>query len=239
MNKYAKHPEKTPLEKRYSRVRSLISTACDKMKVEPIIIGKENIPEGTACFFGNHLSAGGTLTYFKVFEKPFSFIAKEEVKEMPFVGKMFASSDGLFLDRKDLKQELRVMMKVQEKLSNNVCNVYIFPEGTRNRDNLRHTLEFHKGTFRSAMKAGVPICPVVNYGGFRILSLKQNHSRYPVIIKFLKPIYPEEYNGKSTEEIGAIVQSMIQKELTFNVRKMDHEIMYKSGDKNYRFNRIY
>ena len=89
------------------------------------------------------------------------------------------------------------------------------------------------------MKAGVPLVPTVVFGSFRVLSKKHNYKNYPTYIKFLKPIYPEEYEGMRTEEVAAIIQSRIQKELAFNVRKIDHERMVELHDKYYRVDRIY
>lgn len=239
MIKFSNHPEETPLEVRYKKVQSLIVDVCDTLNVKTTVIGKENIPSVTSCFFANHLSTGEVLEYFGIFDRPFAFIGKKEVKKMPFVGRMFASSNGLFLDRSDLKQELRVMMKAEEMLKSGTCNVFIFPEGTRNKDPLKLLKEFHKGTFRSAMKAGVPIVPVVNYGGFRILSTKYDQKQYPTVIKFLKPIYPEEYQGLTTDEVSKKVQSLIQKELSFGLRQLDAEQMQKVKEPIYRYNRIY
>jgi len=239
MVRYSNHPERYPLEKRYQKVRNLIVGVLRAMKVNTLVLGEENICDNSACYFANHTSAGEVLLYFDIFKKPISFVGKQEVKELPFVGRVFSSCDGLFLNRSNLKQELRVMMKVESRLKNNETNYFIYPEGTRNRDPLHKLLPFHPGTFRSAMKAGVPIVPVVNYGGFRILSMKYDHKEYPTIVKFLKPIMPEEYSEMTTEEVARLVQNMIQKELTFNVRKLDHENMIKTKALNYRFNRIY
>lgn len=239
MISYSKHPEKTPLEKRYKKTRSLISFVLKALKVEIIVLGKENIPNTTACYFGNHLSAADPLMYFNIFENPISFVGKTQVKELPFVWRVFTACDSLFLDRNDLKQELRVMMKVEKRLANGETNFYIFPEGTRNKDPLRNLINFHSGTFRSAMKAKVPLVPCINYGSQRVLSFKSKHKKYPTIVKFLEPIMPDEYANMSTEDVANMVQSRIQKELTFNIRKLDLENMSKLKDKNYSFNYIY
>ena len=81
--------------------------------------------------------------------------------------------------------------------------------------------------------------PTVVYGSFRTLHKKHNYKKYPTYIKYLKPIYPQEYEGMTTEQVAKRVQSMIQKELTFVTRKIDHERMLALKDKYYRFNRIH
>ena len=235
---YSKKIDKIPLEKRYEKVRNLIRLANRKLKVDVIVEGKENIIDG-ACYFGNHLHMTDPLPIFNIFEKPIAFLGKIEIQKYPFAGKALAVGGGLFLDRENLKQQLKIMMKVQDSLKAHECSWMIFPEGTRNKDQQLVIPEFHHGTFRAAMKAGVPVIPVVNYGTFRILDTSCSLKTYPTIVKFLKPIMPEEYQGKTTEEVAALVHSMIQKELTFNVRKEYHEIMQKVDKKHYRFNRNY
>lgn len=236
--KYSRHPEKYPMEKRYQRTRNLIVRINHLLRLETIVEGQENRPKEIACYYVNHLAAVDPLLIFEAIEEPTAFLAKIEVKKMPFVGRIFKGANGLFLKRDDLKQQLKVMMKVEASLKNKECNWVIYPEGTRNKDPMNKLLEFHKGTFRSAMKANVPLVPVVSYGSFRALNLKHNYKKYPTYVKFLKPIYPEEYNGKTTDEIASMVQSRIQKELSFNVKALDHKRMSESKDSYYRFNAI-
>lgn len=238
---YSKKRDGISLKKRYKKVRKLITKVNRALRLKLVVEGQENIPHEVSCFISNHQGAADPLIYFEAFKEdnPVTFLAKKEVEQMPFVGKVFKSDLGLFLNREDLKQQLRVMMKVQDSLQRKEINWVIFPEGTRNRDNMGLLLPFHHGTFRPAMKAGVPLVPTVVYGSFRILSKKHNYKRYPTYIKFLEPIYPSEYAGKTTEEVAQIVQSQIQKELSFVARKIDHQRMVELHDKFYSVNRIH
>ena len=236
---YFKKMDKIPTEKRYAKVRKLINYADKCLKVDLHVEGKENMPNETACYFANHVSATDPIMYFPIFDTPVAFLGKVEIQKYPVVGKLLTVGGGLFLKRDDLKQQLKIMMKVQDSLRNGDTNWFIYPEGTRNKDQMKNIPEFHHGTFRAAMKAGVPIVPVVNYGTFRLLYLKHSLKKYPVHIKFLTPITKEEYEGLSTEDVAKIVHSRIQKELTYNIRKLDNEEMRKLGYKKYRFNQLY
>ena len=235
--KYSKNPNKYPIELRYSKTRKLLRKANRLLKVDLIVEGKENIPDEVSCYFSNHLGAVDPLFLVDTLSSPTSFVGKIELKNTPFVGKLFTGINGLFLDRSDLKQQLKVMMKVQDQLRNKECNWVIYPEGTRNKDPMNLLLEFHHGTFRAATKAKVPLVPVVTYGSFRVLG-KHNYKKYPTYVKFLTPIYPDEYEGKSTEEIAKIMQSRIQKEVSFTAKPLDHKRMLELKDKHYRFNNI-
>ena len=235
----AKNKDKFPVQNRYKKVSKLIRKANKALKLDVVIEGKENIPNEVSCFFSNHMGAADPLIFFEAFdESPVTFLAKIEVEKMPFVGKVFQSDLGLFLDRDNLKQQLRVMMKVQDSLTKKELNWVIYPEGTRNKDPMNTLLPFHKGTFRAAMKANVPIVPVACYGSFRALNLKHSYKKYPTYVKYLKPIYPSDYENKTTDEIAMEVQSMIQKEVSFVAKPLDHKRMSELHDKYYRFNKI-
>lgn len=236
---YSRRRDKYPVKKRYQKARRIITKACRALKCDVLVEGKENIPQEVCCFFSNHLSAPDPIIFFDALDdKEVAFLAKVEIEKLPFVGRVFKSDLGLFLNREDLKQQLRIMMQVQDSLKRQEISWVIFPEGTRNKDFMDVLLPFHHGTFRPAMKAGVPLVPTVCFGGQRILAKGHNYKKYPTYIKFLKPIYPEEYAGKTTEEVALMVRSRIQQELTFNTRKIDHQRMVQLQDKYYRFNRL-
>ena len=234
-----KKRDKYPLELRYKRVRKLIRYSMRAMKYDLIVEGKEKLPKEAACYFGDHLSALDPLAFFEIFDTPIAFVGKIEVKKIPLVGRVFSATDSLFLDRSNLKQQLKVMLSVQDSLTNKRDNWFIFAEGTRNKDQMAKLLTFQHGAFRSAMKARVPIVPFVEFGTFRIMSKKHSLKKYPTHIKFLDPIYPEEYENMTTEEVAERVQSAVQRALNFDVRKKNHQAMVELNNKKYRFNRLY
>ena len=239
MRKYAKHPEKYPFEIRYKKVQKLLRRLSKSFNVEYHIEGLEKLPQETCCIVCNHLSAFDPVALICIMDQPCTFVAKKELENKPFAGKVIKGIDGLFLDRKDLKQSLRIMMKVEDDLKKKKDkNWIIFPEGTRNRDQMKNLKEFHHGTFRPAVKANVPIQPVAMYGTFRVLKRKPTYKNYPVFIKFLDPIYPEQYKGMQTQEIAKLCEERIEQAISFVLRKKDHLEMPKYT-KNYRFNKIY
>ena len=54
----------------------------------------------------------------------------------------------------------------------------------------------------------------------------------------IKPIKPEEYAHLNTSDLAEITRKMIQKEITYHLRPLDHKIMSEAKEKNYRFNQI-
>lgn len=239
MRKFAKHPEKYPMALRYKKVRKLLIALSKSFNVEYHVEGLENIPNEICSFFSNHLSAFDPVGLICAMEQPCTFISKIELDGKPFIGKIIKGMEGLYIDRNDLKQSLRVMMKMEEDLKKRRDkNWIVYPEGTRNKDTMDNLKMFHHGTFRPAVKANCPIVPVATYGTFRVLKRKPNFKKYPVYIKFLKPLYPKDYKDMSTIDIANSVQKMIEREVDFDLRKRDHLEMKKIGNKNYRFNKV-
>lgn len=241
MRKFAKHPEKYEFSYRYKKLKKLLKTLSRGFNVSYHVEGLEKMPKETCCIIANHLSAYDPVALICALDEPCTFVAKKELEGKPFAGKVITGIEGLFLDRNDLKQSLRIMMKVEDDLKTKKDkNWMIFPEGTRNKDHLKNIKEFHHGTFRPAVKAGVPIVPVAVYGTFRVLKKKPAYKNYPVFIKIMDPIYPEQYKNMTTQDIALLCQQKIERAIDFDLRKKDFEEMTKiKKEKGYLFNKTY
>lgn len=222
LKKFSRRPDKYPLKVRYDNARNLVLKVAKDLLVEINVEGRENMPnDQVSCYVGNHLGDFDPFCLFCAFEKPLGFVGKKEIAKFPFIGVFLKSISGEFMDRKDLKQSLKVMGRVEEDLRKQNRDWIIFPEGTRNRDPRKLCLDFHHGTFRAPIRAGVPIVPFVIVGTQRIFKTKPVYKKYPVFIKFLKPIFPEEYKDMTSQEIAAEVKSRIQRTLSFEMRVKD------------------
>ena len=239
IKRWSKHIERYPREKRFACMRKLTSKIVRAMDVDLHIFGLENIPTDTNFFLvSNHMSAFDPLPFIASYEKPMAFIGKKELMDTPFVPAAMKVLESDYIDRDDLRQSLKVMLKVEEDLKKHEKSWMIFPEGTRIRDQMLPVAEFHHGTFRPATKAGVPIVPAAIYGSFRVFKKKPQFKKYPLSISFLKPIMPEDYANMHTSDLAVITRNEIQREITYHLRPLDHKIMSESKDKKYRFNQI-
>ena len=239
IKRWSKHIEKYPREKRFACMRKLTGKIVRAMGVELHIFGLENIPTDANFFLvSNHMSAFDPLPLIATYEKPMAFIGKKELYDAPFVPAAMKVLESDYIERDNLRQSLKVMLKVEDDLKKHEKSWMIFPEGTRIRDQLLPVAPFHHGTFRPATKAGVPILPVAMYGGFRVFKKKPQFKKYPVSISFLKPMMPEDYAHLHTSDIAEIMHDEIQREITYHLRPLDHKIMSEAKDKKYRFNQI-
>ena len=117
--------------------------------------------------------------------------------------------DCLFLDRKDLRKGLEMVLTAIDKVKNGI-SIFIYPEGTRNKTN-EPLGEFHKGSFKIAQKADCPIVPVVVNHTRDILEahspfIKSAH----VTIEYCKPIYIKELDKEDQKNIDQYVQKIIE-----------------------------
>src|ERR1700752_1740046 len=80
----------------------------------------------------------------------------------------------------------------------------IYPEGTRSPDG--RLQEFKKGAVVMAIKAGVPIVPMVCSGAHRVMR-KRSLKIYPgeILVEFLAPIDASQFNFEDREKLNALV----------------------------------
>lgn len=239
IKKWAKNPKKYPLTLKSSKIRVLMKKISDALQVDFHVFGLENIPSDENFFLVcNHMSGFDPFPFLSIVNGPITFVGKIELLKAPFLGATMQAIEVLPMERENLRQSLKVMQTVEEDLKKGVNNWMIFPEGTRIRDQMLPVAPFHHGTFRPAMKAGVTIVPSASYGSFRVLKNKPQFKRYPVFVTFLKPIKQEDYQKYTTADMAALTRKMIQKEITYHLRPLDHETMKKNREKNYRFDLI-
>ncbi len=230
-----KHPDKLDNPKRYKKLHRLLKRLSKDLQIDFYVEGEENIFDQITLYTPNHLSFYDPLAFISLFDKPVTFVSKTEIEKYPVIGVCVKYLKGYFLDREDIKQSLIVMNNVQDRLTNGDQSWFIYPEGARNRDPLAKCVDFHYGSYRSAMRAGVPIVPVAVYGTFRALQLRPQYKRYPIFIKYLKPLYPEDYKDMTSKEVAKLCQDQVQREISFNLRRKDAELM--SGQKKkYKLN---
>lgn len=208
--RYSRHPEKYPLELRYRRARALILQFLRIVKVDIITIDMPKFTADQRYFLvGNHISFIDALVVIAMHEHPISFASKVESLKMPFVGRVIKIIDGVFLERDNLKQEIKVMQVIKKSMLAKTINWSIFPEGTRNKHYYAPMGEFKAGTFKLPVTTNTPVQPVAIWGSQVVLPKKIRWKRYPIYVKFLPQINPQDYEG-NTQKIALASQQSIQ-----------------------------
>lgn len=172
------------------------------------IKGVENIPsEDGFIFYPNHQGLFDVLTFFYSCPRPFAFVIKKEVEDTFFLKQVIAATGSLAMDRKDIRQSMRIINQVADEVKNG-RNYLIFAEGTRSRQGNR-LRDFKGGSFKAAQKAKCPIVPCALINAF--VPFDENSIR-PVTVRlvYLPPMYYEEYQSMKTNEIAAEVKRRIE-----------------------------
>lgn len=171
--------------------------------------GLDNIPDDQAVLFvGNHISFFDIIVTYPLMKRPTGYIAKKEIKKVPFLSWWMYFVNCIFLDRKDPRQGLKSVLEASEKIKNGT-SIFLFPEGTRSKDG--KLAQFKDGGFKIATKAKAPIIPIGIQGTSDIL---ENH--FPiiksgkVIVNFGKPVYTSEMSKAEQKSLPDLVREQVK-----------------------------
>lgn len=177
--------------------------------IDLIVRGKENIPEDTAVLYvGNHRSYFDIVLTLSIFPRVTGYVAKLEMKKWPLLNLWMKNIHCLFLDRDNIKEGLKTILKGAEEVKNGI-SLCIFPEGTRNKVNDTF-LPFHDGSFKIAERGGVPVVPMVivnSAGAFEDHLPKVKKAK--VVIEFQEPIYIDKLEKDVRKSLGSYVSGII------------------------------
>ena len=210
LRKMAKHIDDYSIEERFALSQSFMYSANKAVHIVPYISGQENLPKGQVLFTPNHSSGSDPVSLIMISDRPIAFVSKKEVKKVPVISKAIESCGGKYIDRSDLRSEIKLFKEIDKEMDKFPTLSYvIFPEGTRAKAPDFNVGEFHAGSFKLATRRNIPICPIAIFFSRRVFSGKYHYKKYPVQYRYLKPLYPEEYQNLTTAEISQIVRDEI------------------------------
>lgn len=226
MIRFAKHPEKYPLEQRYKIVRKEVIMVAKHFHSDYIVEGLDKFTESKdkAILISNHLSFFDPFIIIANSEKPVAFVAKKEVFSYPFAGKVAKALDVFSLNRENLMSQFSEIKKIVSFLKDPTKpSVIIYIEGTRNRHPENPCLEFHPGTLKIAQMAESNLMISATYGSFRILDKKSYLKKYPCFFKIFETIDSSALKALNTitlaeelkEKTNAEVDEFRRKDLAY------------------------
>lgn len=215
IKKYARHPEKYSNEERFNYIRDFLLKLNDKALHGYFIVnGLQNVPDGQVLFTPNHTSNADPITMLITSDRPISILAKKEIQTMPYVRSVSKALKCNFIDRYNLRSEIKTFKAVDKLLSENKDLSYvIFPEGTRSTGPDFNLNTFHPGSFKVAVKKQLPIVPVCIYLSARAVNVNYSYKVYPIQVSYLNPILYEDYKDMTINELASYVQELIEDEL--------------------------
>jgi fatty-acyl-CoA synthase len=120
--------------------------------------GRENISgRAPRMFVSNHTSYADVLIVMAAVGGDFHFVAKGEVRSMPFFGTFLRKLGHFAFNRQDSSARLQQAEEIEQALRRGE-SVFVFPEGTFTAQ--AGVRAFHLGAFKAAIATGRPVVPV-------------------------------------------------------------------------------
>jgi len=181
--------------------------------------GKTKIPAGVCLFVANHTSSADAPAVVGAIPRRIAVLLKESLFKWPIVGQAFTLAHFIPVNRKDRESAIASVEKAAEAMREGQ-SFLIYPEGTRSPDG--RLQEFKKGAFVLAIKAGVPIVPVLCSGAQRVMA---KHSMVihsgEILVEFLEPIDASKYPLEEREALNQRVHDAMAASLPPDQRPLD------------------
>ncbi len=154
--------------------------------------GVERIPPGVCLFAANHTSSADAPAIVGAIPRRVAVLLKASLFRWPIVGQAFRAAHFIPVQRGARDSAIASIEKATEAMKGGQ-SFLIYPEGTRSPDG--RLQEFKKGAAMMAIKAGVPIVPMVCSGAHRIME-KRSLVIHPgeIGVEFLEPIDASRYS---------------------------------------------
>jgi 1-acyl-sn-glycerol-3-phosphate acyltransferase len=182
------------------------------------IVGCERIPATACLFVANHTSSADAPAVVGAIPRRVAILLKESLFHWPIAGQAFALAGFIPVNRKEHDSAIASLEKATSSLRAGQ-SFLIYPEGTRSPDG--RLQEFRKGAVVMAIKAGVPIVPMVCSGAHRVMR-KRSLKIYPgeILVEFLAPIDASAYGFEQRDELNTRVHDAMAAGLPPDQRPM-------------------
>lgn len=176
------------------------------------LYGSENIPQDRAVLFvSNHQSNFDIALFMGYIDKPKGYVSKIEMNKIPILRSWMNYMNCVFIERGNVRKTAEAMAKAIKILKSGFSLV-IFPEGTRSRS--EKLGEFREGSFKLAVKAGVPIVPVTIKGSYKLMEANNNKIKPAEVEMYIhEPIETEGLSNIHINELASRVREIIESKL--------------------------
>jgi 1-acyl-sn-glycerol-3-phosphate acyltransferase len=156
-----------------------------------VVVDRGDIPlrSRPAVVVSNHCSFIDVYVAAHVLPQPIRFVAKASLFRIPLFGQAMRAAGVIPLERAGKQTDIDRLQALQKDLARGAVVVF-FPEGTRSTDG--RLRRFKKGAFVTALRAGVPVVPMLLAGAHRIQPAGSIRIRPAVVrVTFLDPVSVE------------------------------------------------
>jgi 1-acyl-sn-glycerol-3-phosphate acyltransferase len=182
---------------------------CVGVKVK--VSGRERIPAGSCLFVANHTSSADAPAVVGAIPRRIAILLKKSLFAYPIVGQAFTLAHFIPVERGNHESAIASLEKATEAMREGQ-SFLIYPEGTRSPDG--RLQEFKRGAVVMAIKAGVPIVPMVCAGAQKVME-KRSLVIHPgvITVEFLAPIDASAFSFEQREELNQQVRAAMAEAL--------------------------
>ncbi len=181
------------------------------------VLNPEKIYEaGPVIYLSNHLSVVDIPIFYEFLRTQFRWISKASLFKIPIIGTAMKRAGYISVDRTDRRKAMESLFEAAKRIQEG-SSVIVFPEGTVGPHD-GSMLSFKKGSFVLAKKSRVVLQPVTLWGTQNVMPDKQQRLihrfyRSNVDVTVHDPIFPEEYENLSPDEISQKIWVILDKSL--------------------------
>ena len=125
---------------------------------------------------------------------------------MPLIAKAMHRLHSLPIDRENDREAAKTIIKAIKLIKEDKASIGLFPEGYVSKS--CELLPLRNGSLKIALKTGVPVA-VCALNNTRELPKNIFRRKTEVEFRLLDVIYPEQYEGMNTAELGEIIHSQM------------------------------
>ncbi|MFK8052131.1 MAG: HAD-IB family hydrolase [Woeseiaceae bacterium] len=152
-----------------------------------------------AVFIFNHQSQADVVIVARLLRRDIAAVGKKEIANVPVLGRIMQFAGTVMIDRSNAQQAIESLNRLVNTIKVEGKSVAIAPEGTRTVS--KHLAPFKKGAFHLAMKAGVPIIPIVIRNALDV-SPKGSFLMHPatVAVEVLPPVETTDWKESELDD---------------------------------------
>lgn len=188
----------------------IVTAAMVKIKTKGL---EKRLPENTRMLFVcNHQHDFDPIIILSVFpDAHIGFIGKKEIYETrPIVARAMHRLHSLPIDRENDREATKTIINAIKIIKEDKASIALFPEGYVSKS--CELLPFRNGSLKIALKSKAPVvvCAINNT---RELPKRIFRRMTTVEFRLLDIIYPEQYEGMNTQELGDIIHKEMEEAL--------------------------
>ncbi len=182
------------------------------------IYGQKKVKDGACIYICNHFSMFDPAYAIATTREGIHFISKKEAFETPVIGWILRKAKAISANRDG--NDVRAVMDCLKCLKNGE-KICIYPEGTRNKTGIVLG-EFESGSAAIAIKAKVPVVPIMIYEKPRVFRTTHVLIGEPFELSeyYDKKLTPEDY-AAANEKLRSVMLALRAEHTEFLQAKKD------------------